>query len=81
MHQDGFVAQGWYGAGLRILDVRDARNIAQLGYSTSAATEVWDAYWVPVRDAAGVAVPGQKTNLVYTADAVRGIDVYEVTLP
>lgn len=81
VHQDGFVAQGWYGAGLRILDVRDARNIAQLGYSTSAATEVWDAYWVPVRDAAGVAVPGQKTNLVYTADAVRGIDVYEVTLP
>jgi hypothetical protein len=44
VHQDGFVAQGWYGAGLRILDVRDARNITQLGYATGAATEVWDAY-------------------------------------
>ena len=81
VHQDGFVAQGWYGAGLRILDVRDARNITQLGYATGVATEVWDAYWVPVRNAAGKAVPGKKTNLVYTADAVRGIEVFEVTLP
>ena len=32
-------------------------------------------------DAAGVAVPGQKTNIVYTADAVRGVEVFEVTLP
>jgi hypothetical protein len=81
VHQDGFVAQGWYGAGMRILDVRDARNIKQLGYATGLATEVWDAYWVPQRDAAGVAIPGKKTNLVYTADAVRGIEVFEVTLP
>ncbi len=81
VHQDGFVAQGWYGAGLRILDVRDARDIRQLGYATGAATEVWDAYWVPVRNAAGKAVPGKKTNLVYTADAVRGVEVFEVTLP
>jgi hypothetical protein len=81
VHQDGFVAQGWYGAGLRILDVRDARNIQQLGYATGVATEVWDAYWVPVRSSTGKVVPGKKTNLVYTADAVRGIEVFEVTLP
>jgi hypothetical protein len=80
VHQDGFVAQGWYGAGLRILDVRDPRSISQLGYSTGVATEVWDAYWVPQRNRNGVAT-GAKTNLVYTADAVRGIDVYEVALP
>ncbi|MCU1672737.1 MAG: hypothetical protein JWN77_850, partial [Frankiales bacterium] len=36
---------------------------------------------MPERDAAGVAIPGRKTNIVYTADAVRGIEVYEVTLP
>ncbi len=81
VHQDGFVALGSYGAGLRILDVRDPREIKQLGYATGVATQVWDAYWVPVRDSKGVAVPGQKTNIVYTADAVRGIEVYEVTLP
>ncbi len=81
VHQDGFVAQGWYGAGMRILDVRDARNIKQIGYATGGATEVWDAYWVPQRDAKGVAIRGRKTNIVYTADAVRGIEVFEVALP
>jgi hypothetical protein len=81
VHQDGFVALGHYGAGMRVLDVRDARDIKQYGFVTGLATQVWDAYWVPQRDAAGVAVPGMKTNLVYTADAVRGIEVYEVTLP
>ena len=81
VHQGGFVALGHYGAGLRILDVRDPRNVQQIGYSTGAATEVWDAYWVPQRDKKGVAIPGRKTNIVYTADAVRGIEVYEVTLP
>ena len=81
VHQDGFVAQGWYGAGLQILDVRDPRNISQLGYASGLATEVWDAYWVPVRNSAGKAIPGKKTNLVYTADAVRGVEVFEVTLP
>ncbi len=80
-HQDGFVALGNYQEGMRIMDVRDAKNIKQFGYSTSVATETWDAYWVPQRDANGVVIPGQKTNLVYTADNVRGIDVYEVALP
>ena len=82
VHQDGFVA-------LRLLRRRPAHrstsatraNIKQIGYSTGAGTEVWDAYWVPRRDAKGVAIPGEKTNIVYTADAVRGIEVYEVTLP
>ncbi len=81
VHQDGFVALGQYGAGLRIMDVRDPANIDQIGFVTGVATQVWDAYWVPIRDRAGVIVPGQKTNLVYTADAVRGIEVFEVALP
>ncbi len=80
-HQDGFVALGTYQEGLRILDVRDARKIQQYGYSTSVATETWDAYWVPQRDAARVSIPGRKSNIVYTADAVRGVDVYQVSLP
>jgi hypothetical protein len=79
-HQDGFVAHGFYQAGLRILDVKDPRNIAQIGYATTAVTETWDAYWVPVRDEDGV-MTGEKTNIVYTADLTRGVDVYEVDLP
>ncbi len=79
-HQDGFVAGGYYGSGTRILDVKDPNAIAQVGYATTAATQVWDAYWVPVRDEAGVAT-GEKTNIVYSVDATRGVDVYDVTLP
>ncbi|MDP9436664.1 MAG: hypothetical protein M3P93_16355 [Actinomycetota bacterium] len=80
VHQAGFVAQGFYGAGLRILDVADPANITQFGYATLGATEVWDAYWVPSYNKNGQA-QSKKTNVVYTADAVRGIDVYEVALP
>ena len=78
-HQDGYVIQAYYQQGVRLLDVRDPRNIEQVGFFTPLATEVWDAYWVPERDANGV-VTGRKTNLVYTADFVRGVDVLEVTL-
>jgi hypothetical protein len=79
-HQDGFVAGGYYGSGTRILDVKDPNAITQVGYATTGVTEAWDAYWVPVRDAAGV-VTGEKTNVLYSVDLTRGVDVYEVALP
>ncbi len=79
-HQSGIIAQGYYQAGLRLVDVRDPRHITQYGFATGGGTEVWDAYWVPERNARGQAT-GKKTNFVYTADAVRGIDVYQVDLP
>jgi hypothetical protein len=79
-HQDGFVAHGFYQAGLRILDVKDAGEVEQVGWATTGATEVWDAYWVPEYDKTGRPT-GQKTNIVYTADATRGLDVYQVDLP
>lgn len=76
----GFVAQGWYQQGTRILDVRDPSDIKQIGYFFTGAQETWAAYWVPVRNANGVATdkPGE---LVYTADVVRGLDVLHVDLP
>ncbi len=79
-HQSGIVAQGYYQQGLRLIDVRNARDLKQHGYVTGGATEVWDAYWVPQRDRRGVA-KRTKTNLVYTTDLVRGVDVYEVDVP
>jgi hypothetical protein len=79
-HQSGIIAQGYYQQGLRFIDVRDARDLRQYGYVTGGATEVWDAYWVPQRDRRGVAST-KKTNVVYTADLVRGLDVYEVDVP
>ena len=79
-HGDGVVAQGYYQQGLWFEDVRDAKDIKYYGYFTPVASEVWDAYWVPKRNKQG-ALTGEKTNLVYTVDAVRGIDVLEVDLP
>ncbi len=79
-HQSGIVAQGYYQQGLRLIDVRDAGDLRQYGYVTGGASEVWDAYWVPQRDRKG-RTTGKKTNVVYTTDLVRGLDVYEVDLP
>ena len=79
-HQSGIIAQGFYQAGLRFVDLRDPSNIQQFGYVTGGATEVWDAQWVPERNKQGQAT-GKKSNFVYTNDAVRGIDVYQVDLP
>jgi hypothetical protein len=79
-HQDGFVAQGWYGQGMRVLDVRDATDIKQVGYFLGPSTQVWGAYWVPEYDDDGVQT-GERTDLVYTADHERGVDILRVDLP
>ena len=64
----------------RLVDVRDPENLTSCGYATWGASEVWDSYWVPVYNKAGVAT-GKKTNLVYSVDLVRGLDVYVVDVP
>jgi hypothetical protein len=85
VHQDGFVAQGWYQQGARILDVRDPTDIQQVGYWFTGASEAWDAKWVPQRDQSGATIVDefgavQKSSTVYVLDA-HGIDVLDVTLP
>ena len=77
-HQSGVIAEGFYQQGLRLINVRDARNLKQEGFFTGGGTEVWDAYWVPQRQGNGSVRPGYKENIVYTVDAVRGVDVFEV---
>ena len=76
----GIVAQGWYQQGTRLLDVRDPRDIKQIGYFFTGDTETWHAYWVPERNEHG-AVTGKDTNIIYTNDVARGIDVLQVNLP
>jgi hypothetical protein len=77
-HQSGIVALAHYQQGLRLIDVRNPRDLKQFGYFTGGATEVWDAYWAPVRNQAGAAT-GRKSNIVYTVDAVQGVGVFEVS--
>ena len=79
-HPSGIVAAGFYGGGTQFLDVRDARDIKSYGHATWGVSEVWDSYWMPVYNAKGV-MTAKKTNLAYSVDLVRGIDVYRVDLP
>ena len=76
----GMVAAGFYGGGTQFLDVRNPRDLKSWGYATWGASEVWDAMWLPVYDARGHQT-GRKTNLVYSIDLARGLDVYVVDVP
>jgi hypothetical protein len=64
--RDGIAAVGWYEQGLRLLDTRNPRDIKQVGYWLPPNGVTWGAYWVA-------------DDIVYTADAARGIDVLRVT--
>jgi hypothetical protein len=66
-YRNGVAAVGWYEQGVRFLDVRNPRNIRQIGYYLPADGATWAAYWVP----------GSK-DLVYTADPARGLDVLRI---
>ena len=79
-HPSGIVAVGFYGGGMQLIDARDPRDLKPFGHATWGASEVWDAYWVPVYDKRGK-MTAKRTNLVYTVDLVRGLDVYDVDLP
>lgn len=75
----GLVAVGFYGGGTQVLDIRNAKDIKSYGHSVWGGSEVWDAMWVPVyKD--GKQTAG-RTNIVYSIDLVRGLDVYRVRLP
>lgn len=67
-HHDGFVALAAYGAGTRVLDVRDPFQIREIGYLYEPGAVAMQSYWVPERNAAGRAT-GRASNLIYTADA------------
>lgn len=92
-HQDGFVVMATYGAGTRVLDVRDAHCIRQIGYHFDQHDVAEQSYWVPERDKQG-RVTGRATTLVYTADigsstvtgvggkaVTGGIDIFQAKLP
>jgi hypothetical protein len=63
--QAGVAAVGWYEQGMRLLDTRNPRNIRQVGYWMPPNAVTWAAYWVT-------------KDIVYTADAGRGVDVLRV---
>ena len=76
----GIVAIGYYGGGTQFIDVRNPQKLKSHGYAHWGASEVWDAMWVPVYDRRGDQT-GRSTNVVYSVDLARGIDVYSVNVP
>jgi hypothetical protein len=79
-HHEGYVAQGWYQQGLRILDVNDPTEIRQVGFWITGAQETWGARWAPEYDQDGNQT-GRQTNVVYTLDPTRGLEILRVDLP
>jgi hypothetical protein len=79
-HPSGVVTVGYYGGGTQLVDARDPRDLKPYGHAVWGASEVWDSYWVPVYNRKG-AMTAQRTNIAYSVDLVRGLDVYTVDLP
>jgi hypothetical protein len=67
--QAGVAAVGWYEQGVRFLDYRTPTDITQVGYYIPPNGSTWAAYWSPT-DPNG--------EIVYTADAYRGVDVLRI---
>jgi hypothetical protein len=65
----GIATVGWYEQGVRFLDHRAPTAINQVGYYIPAAGSTWAAYWSPT---------DPKGEIVYTADAYRGVDVLRI---
>ena len=79
-HPSGIVTVGYYGGGTQLVDARDPRDLKPYGHAVWGASEVWDSYWVPVYNRKG-SMTDQRTNIAYSVDLVRGLDVYTVDLP
>lgn len=85
------LAAGWYGQGLRLLDISDARDMRQVGYyrvtGTSAdnpSSNSWDVAWYDERGSKGQSSRKGKRarkshrsrgDYVYLMDMNRGIEV------
>ena len=67
--KSGVAAVGWYEQGVRFLDYRTPSDIQQVGYYIPANGSTWAAYWSPT---------DRKGEIVYTADAYRGVDVLRI---
>jgi hypothetical protein len=64
---DGLVATAWYEQGTRLLDVRDPKNIKEVGYFMAPDSVVWASYWSRT-----------DPSVIYVMDHQRGIDVLRV---
>ncbi len=67
LNDQNIVADAWYGAGVRFLDVSDIKRPRPIGIYAGDSTTASQATFVPGR-----------RDLVYVADYVRGLDVVKI---
>jgi hypothetical protein len=78
--EDSLLGAGWYGQGLRLVDISDARNVRQVGYyrvtgttpgsGANPSSNSWDmAFYDPGRRNKG------GSRLVYLFDMSRGVEI------
>lgn len=67
VNDSGVVADGWYGAGVRFLDLSNPNRPRPIGIYAGDSTTASQALFVPGR-----------RDLVYVADYVRGLDVVKI---
>lgn len=73
----GIVAAGFYGGGTQFIDVSNPKDIKSYGYAYMGG-QVWDTRWVPIyKDGKQIQ---RKSNVAYSIDLVRGLDVYVVDI-
>ncbi|MGZ8744371.1 MAG: hypothetical protein ACXWXO_15755, partial [Nocardioides sp.] len=77
-HRRGeLVAVGFYNGGTQFIDLSNPRKIKSYGYAYwGPGSQVWDSRWVPIyKDGKQTK---RKSNVAYSIDLVRGLDVYSV---
>jgi hypothetical protein len=67
--KNNVAAVGWYEQGVRFLSYKNPADIQQVGYYIPANGSTWAAYWSPT---------DRNGEVVYTADAYRGVDVLKI---
>jgi hypothetical protein len=67
VNSNDVVADGWYGAGVRFLDLSDPRHPRPIGIWAGDSTTASQAIFAPGRD-----------DIVYVPDYVRGLDVIKL---
>ncbi len=67
LNSNSIVADGWYGAGVRFLDVSNPKHPRPVGVWAGDSTTASQAVFFPGRD-----------DLVYVADYTRGLDVISI---
>lgn len=67
MNKNKIVADAWYSAGVRFLDISDPKKIRPVGYYSGDSNIASQAVFVPGRP-----------DLVYVADYMRGLDVVKL---